>query len=419
MRPFLEGGVGNPAALHSHGPGGAGLARRRPRQSGPAGRRRRRRRRSSRPAPPRPTTWPSRASPSARAGRHVVTSAVEHVSVVNACRDLEKQGWSVTWLPVDRDGLRRSRRRRRARSARTPRCVSVMAANGEIGTLQSVRELGRARPRARRAVPRRRGGRGGPAAPQRRGVRDRPAGAVLQRPVRAARRAARSGCAPRWRWRRSSWAAGRRAATARGPRTCPPSSGMGVAADLARNERAGEVARLTPLRDRLLDGLLDRVERRAGHRPPRRRAGCRITPAWSCPASRPTPCCSSSTSAASRPPRARPAISPPASPRTCCGRSAASREEHEGSLCFTLGRWTTAAEIDTVLDVVPGVVARLRRLASPVRALPVRHRRHAGDGAGRRPVGLRPRAAETYGTTGPIEDYDFRGQDGSAHRAGT
>jgi cysteine desulfurase len=39
------------------------------------------------------------------------------------------------------------------------------------------------------------------------------------------------------------------------------------------------------------------------------------------------------------------------------------RAEYEGSLCFTLGRWTTAAEVDTVLDVLPGVVARLRRLA--------------------------------------------------------
>ena len=40
------------------------------------------------------------------------------------------------------------------------------------------------------------------------------------------------------------------------------------------------------------------------------------------------------------------------------------REEAEGSLCFTLGRWTTAAEIDAVADLLPGVVARVRRLAS-------------------------------------------------------
>jgi cysteine desulfurase len=34
-----------------------------------------------------------------------------------------------------------------------------------------------------------------------------------------------------------------------------------------------------------------------------------------------------------------------------------------GALCFTLGRWTTSGEIDTVLEAVPAVVARLRRLA--------------------------------------------------------
>jgi cysteine desulfurase len=39
------------------------------------------------------------------------------------------------------------------------------------------------------------------------------------------------------------------------------------------------------------------------------------------------------------------------------------RATAEGSICFTLGRWTTAREIDYVLDLLPPVVARLRRLA--------------------------------------------------------
>jgi len=39
------------------------------------------------------------------------------------------------------------------------------------------------------------------------------------------------------------------------------------------------------------------------------------------------------------------------------------RDELEGSLCFTLGRWTTAAEVDAVLEALPAVVERLRRLA--------------------------------------------------------
>src|SRR5262249_58254924 len=38
-------------------------------------------------------------------GRHLVTSAVEHVSIVNPCRELEKQGWTISAVPVNRDGI--------------------------------------------------------------------------------------------------------------------------------------------------------------------------------------------------------------------------------------------------------------------------------------------------------------------------
>ena len=41
------------------------------------------------------------------------------------------------------------------------------------------------------------------------------------------------------------------------------------------------------------------------------------------------------------------------------------RETAEGSLCFTLGRWTTAAEIDLVLEALPAVIARVRRPPLP------------------------------------------------------
>mgnify|MGYP000187831363 CR=1 FL=1 len=43
-----------------------------------------------------------------------------------------------------------------------------------------------------------------------------------------------------------------------------------------------------------------------------------------------------------------------------------SPEEAEGSLCFTLGRWSTAADVDAVLDRLPAIVARLRALAAPL-----------------------------------------------------
>jgi cysteine desulfurase len=41
-------------------------------------------------------------------------------------------------------------------------------------------------------------------------------------------------------------------------------------------------------------------------------------------------------------------------------------EEAEGSLCFTLGRWNTPADVDAVLDRLPPIVARLRALAAPL-----------------------------------------------------
>lgn len=76
-----------------------------------------------------------------RPGAHLITSAVEHRSVLDACRRLEAEGWALSVLPVDRWGRVDPDDVRRALRPDTV-LVSVMAANNEIGTLQPIDAIG-------------------------------------------------------------------------------------------------------------------------------------------------------------------------------------------------------------------------------------------------------------------------------------
>jgi cysteine desulfurase len=75
-------------------------------------------------------------------GQHLITSSVEHHAVLNTCRYLEQQGWRVTYLPVDSAGLVDPEEVRRALTAQTV-LVSIMHANNETGVVQPVSEIGR------------------------------------------------------------------------------------------------------------------------------------------------------------------------------------------------------------------------------------------------------------------------------------
>lgn len=77
-----------------------------------------------------------------RGKRHIVTSAFEHHAVLNACRHLEQQGFTVTYLPVYADGIVRAEDVADAIRPDTA-LVSVMYANNEIGTVQPVEEIAR------------------------------------------------------------------------------------------------------------------------------------------------------------------------------------------------------------------------------------------------------------------------------------
>ena len=79
------------------------------------------------------------------ARRHIVTSAVEHSSVLNYCMALETEGYSVTYLPVDRDGLLKLADVEEAITDETA-VVSLMWANNETGVLFPVKHSGRKSP---------------------------------------------------------------------------------------------------------------------------------------------------------------------------------------------------------------------------------------------------------------------------------
>jgi cysteine desulfurase len=359
MRPFLEGGVGNPAALHSHGlEARASLDGARAKVArlvgGAAGGV------IFTASATEANNLAIKGSAQRARGRHLVTSCVEHVSVVNSCRDLEKHGWTVSAVPVDRDGRLDPHAVAGALREDTA-LVSVLAANGEIGTLQPIQEIGRAA-RAR----------GVPFHVDGVGVVGRLPLSVDECAIDLLTLSSNDLCGPPGAgalWVRPEVAlapiilgGGQEGGFRSGTENLPAIVGMGVAADLARNERAAEVARLVPLRDRLLDGLLERVEgaRVTGARGPGRLPHhvSVVVPGVKADAvlleldlrgvaASTGSACNLSTGEPSHVLRA----------------IGCTREEAEGSLCFTLGRWTAPAEIDAVLDVLPGVVSRLRRLA--------------------------------------------------------
>lgn len=75
-------------------------------------------------------------------GNHIITSAVEHHAVLHTCQALEKEGFEVTYLPVDEFGMVSAEDVRNAICDKTI-LVTIMTANNEIGTLMPIEEIGK------------------------------------------------------------------------------------------------------------------------------------------------------------------------------------------------------------------------------------------------------------------------------------
>src|ERR1700756_741553 len=75
-------------------------------------------------------------------GNHIITAVTEHKAVLDTCKHLEKLGFRVTYLPVQKDGLIDLDDLNRAMDDKTI-LVTIMAANNEIGVLQPLAEIGK------------------------------------------------------------------------------------------------------------------------------------------------------------------------------------------------------------------------------------------------------------------------------------
>jgi cysteine desulfurase len=289
-------------------------------------------------------------------GKHLITSAVEHHAVLHSVEALGRRGWDVTILPVGHTGLVDPEAVRAAIRPETA-LVTIMHANNEVGTLQPIAEIG-ARCRAAGVpfhtdavqtvghLPTRvddlnvdllslsghklYGPKGVGALYLRRGLRIKPLlyGGGHERGLRS------------------------------GTEHVSGIVGLGAAAELALAEMEAEAPRQAALRDRLLDGMVARIPNVAitGHRTRRLPNNASICvkglegeamlihlDAAGIAASSGSACTSGSLE-----------------PSHVLMAMGLAPGYALGSLRFTLGRGTTESEIDTVLDVLPDIVTKLR-----------------------------------------------------------
>ncbi|OPY06116.1 MAG: Cysteine desulfurase [Syntrophaceae bacterium PtaU1.Bin231] len=292
-------------------------------------------------------------------GHHVVASSVEHHAVIEPCRDLAEEGCEITWLPVDAHGLVDPADVARAVTNRTI-LVSVMHGNNEIGTIQPIAEISRLVH-----------GKGVylhtdavqtfghvPFTVDEIGVDLLSLSAhKLYGPKGVGALYVRKGTRIAPLLRGGGQEGGRRAST----ENVPAIVGLGKAVDLAREKLAGEVAELTHLRDRFMEGLRQRVDgiRINGH--PVHRLPGNVSVSFDGVEAEPLLltldlmgiACSGGSACSSTAVEASHVL-------TAIGLEPGMAR---GTLRFSLGRATTREDIDRVLEVLPPVVKRLRSAA--------------------------------------------------------
>lgn len=292
-------------------------------------------------------------------GKHIITTAIEHVSVLNPCKDLLKQDFEISFVPVDKNGLVDPERIKKEIKKETI-LVSVMYANGEIGTIEPIREIGKIL--REKEIPFHvdatsacgkipinvskdqidlltlssndmYGPQGIGALYIRKGIRLQPIifGGGQERGLRS------------------------------GTENIAAIVGMGKAAELAQEEMKGEGKQLARLRDRLIEGVLTNIEDAylTGHKERRLPNHASFRFSYIEGESIVLNLDMEGISAAS----GSACTSRTLEPSHVLIALGLRHEEAHGSIVFTLGKSTTEEDVEYVLEVLPSVINKLRAMS--------------------------------------------------------
>jgi len=292
-------------------------------------------------------------------GNHILTSKSEHHSVLESCHFLERQGFNVTYLHVDKYGMVDPNEVKKAITGKTT-LISIMHANNEIGTIQPIKEIGK--------IAREKGVYFHTDAVQTLGhlsidVNDlnvdilSASGHKLYGPKGVGILYVRKGVRISSFMHGGDQEKGRRAST----HNVPGIVGFGKAVQLAKEEMVKEIERLSSLRDDLIKGILAKVDYSFlnGHPDLRLPNNVNVSIPYvegesmllrldmeGIACSTGSACASSSLE--------------PSHVLTAIG---VSPELAHNSLRFSLGRSTTKDDIEYLLEVLPAIVGKLRSMS--------------------------------------------------------
>ncbi|MDD5427929.1 MAG: cysteine desulfurase NifS [Candidatus Omnitrophica bacterium] len=292
-------------------------------------------------------------------GNHIITSSIEHQAVLNTCKFMAKEGFDVTFVGVDENGVVKLDELKKAITPKTI-LITIMHANNEIGSIQPIEEIGK--------IAKEKGIYFHTDAVQTVGklpldVKNSNidllsmSGHKLYGPKGIGALYIRKGTKITPQMLGGHHEMGKRAGT----ENVPGIVGLGLACELAQKELATESKKLTELRDRLYNGIISRIEdvRLNGH--PKNRLPNTLNVGFKylegegiilnldmegVGVSTGSACTSGSLE--------------PSHVLTAMGVDPA---ETQGSVRFSLGRDNTKEDIDYVLEVLPPIIKRLRDMS--------------------------------------------------------